>query len=128
MLNHESIKAIKENNTVKNLTVGNNHLPKVSACDVEQLLRNIDTKKSTGIDKIPPKLTKLSAKVLSKPEAIAINSSFNKWISPDNAEIACVSPLDKHTSGNYSMTNFPPVSVLNTFPRNSWKNEERLSD
>ena len=108
--------------------MGNNHLPKVSACDVEQLLRNIDSKKSTGTDKIPPKLTKLSAKVLSKPEAIAINNSFNKGIFPDNAEIACVSLLDKHTSGKYSVTNFPPVSVLNTFSKNLWKNDERLSD
>ena len=35
--NHESIKAIKENNIAKNLTAGKSHLPKVSACDVEQL-------------------------------------------------------------------------------------------
>ena len=93
--NHESIKAIKENNITKNLTAGNSHLPKVSACDVEQLLRNADSK-STGIDKIPPKLIKLSAKVLSKPLAIAINNSFNKGIFPDNAKIVCVSPSDKH--------------------------------
>ena len=53
---HESIKAIKENNIGKNFTAGNSNLPKVSACHVEQLLRNIDSKKSTGIDKIPPKL------------------------------------------------------------------------
>ena len=51
---HESIKAIKENN--KNLTARNSRLPKVSACDVEQLLKNIDSKKSSGIDEIPPKL------------------------------------------------------------------------
>ena len=76
--NHESIKAIKENNITKNLTAGNSHLPKVSACDVEQLLRNIDSKKSTGIDKIPPKLIKLSAKVFSKPLAIAVNNIFNE--------------------------------------------------
>ena len=61
--NHESIRAVKENNIAKNLTAGNSHLPKVSDSDVEQLLRNIDSKKSTGIDKIPPKLIKLSAKV-----------------------------------------------------------------
>ena len=47
--NNESIKAIKENNIAKNLTAGNSHLPKVSACDVEQLLRNIDSRQSTGI-------------------------------------------------------------------------------
>ena len=63
--NHESIKVKKENNIAKNLTERNGHLPKVSACDVEQLLRSIDGKKSTGIDKIPPKLIKLSAKVLN---------------------------------------------------------------
>ena len=42
--NHENIKAIKENNITKNLTAGNSHL-----------LRNINSKKPTGIDKIPPK-------------------------------------------------------------------------
>ena len=57
--NHESIKAIKENNIAKNLTAGNSHHPKVSACDVEQFLRNIDRKKSIGIDKIQTKLIKL---------------------------------------------------------------------
>ena len=89
--------------TPKNLTAGNSHLPKVSACDVEQLLRNIDSKKSTGIDKIPPKLIKLSAK------AISINNSFNNGIFPDNAKIVCVSPLDKHTDDKYSVTNFRPL-------------------
>ena len=101
----------------KNLTTVNSHLPKVSACDVEQLLRNIGRKKSIGIDKIPPKLIKLSAKVLSKPLAIAINNSSNKGIFPDNAKIACVSPLDKHTDDKYSVTNFRPVSTLNTFSK-----------
>ena len=72
--NHESIKAIKENDIEKNLTAGNSHLPKVSARDVEQLLKNTDGKKSTGIDKIPTKLIKLCAKVLSQPLAIAIDN------------------------------------------------------
>ena len=115
--NHESIKAIKENNIAKNLTAGNSHLPKVSACDVEQLLRNIDSKKFTGIDKNSPKLIKISAKVLGKPLAIAINNSFNKEMFPDNAKIVFVSPLDKCTDDKYSVTNFRPVSVLNTFSK-----------
>ena len=113
--NLQSIKAIKENNIAKNLTVGNSHLPQVSACDVEQILRNIDNKKSTGIDKIPPKPIKLSAKVLRKSLSIAI--SFHKGMFPDNAKITCLSPLDKHTNDKYSVTNFRPVSVLNTFSK-----------
>ena len=115
--NHESIKAIKENNITKNLTAGNSHPPQVSACDAEQLLRNIGSKKSTGIDMIPPKLIKLSVKVLSKPLAVEINNSFKKGIFLDNAKIACISPLDKHTDDKYSVTNFRSVSVLNTFSK-----------
>ena len=40
--NHESIKAIKENDIEKSLTTANSHLPKISARDLEQLLRNND--------------------------------------------------------------------------------------
>ena len=36
---------------------------------------------------------------------------------PDNAKIACVSSLDKHTDDKYSVTNFRPVSILNTFSK-----------
>ena len=52
---------MKENNVEKNLTAGSSHLLKVSTYDVEKILRSIDSKKSTGIDKIPPKLIKVSA-------------------------------------------------------------------
>ena len=121
-------KAIKENNIEKNLTAGNSHLPKVSACDVEQLLRNIDSKKSTGIDKIPSKLINLSVKVWNKPLAILINDNFNKGMFPDNAKIECVSPFDNHTYDKYSVINFRPVSVANTFPKNLWKNCRRFLD
>ena len=67
---------MKENNISKNCGAVNSHLPKVSDCDAEQLLRNIDSTKSVGINIIPPKLIKLSAKVLSKPLVLAINNSF----------------------------------------------------
>ena len=38
--------------------------------EVQKRLKNIDTKKATGFDKIPPKLVKLSAEVLSTPLSI----------------------------------------------------------
>ena len=115
--NYESVKTIRENNIEKNLTAGNCHLSKVSARDVEQLLRNIDGKKSAGIDKIPSKVIKLSAKVLNQPVVIATNNSFNKRIFPDNSQAAYVSPLDKHPDDKYSMTNFRSVNILNTFSK-----------
>ena len=89
--NHESNTIIEKYHR-KNLTAGNVHPLKVSVYDVEKRLRNIDGKKFTGMDKVPPKLMKVSARVLPKPLAIAINNSFNEGMFRDNARIACVSP------------------------------------
>ena len=54
--NHEFSKAIKKNNIETFFTAAKSYLPKVSARDVKQLLRYIDSKKSTGLDKITPKI------------------------------------------------------------------------
>ena len=108
---------MRKNNIEKNLAAGSSHLPKVSVYDVEKFLRNIGSKKSRGTDKIPPKLTKLSAKAFSKLLLIAINNSINKGMFPDNVKIARVSSLDKHTDDKYSVTNCRPVSILSTFSK-----------
>ena len=79
--------------------------------------KNVDLKKSTGIDKIPPKLVQLSADILSTPLSNAINNSILKGKFPDDAKVASVSPLDKHTDNKYSVSNFRPVSVLNIFSK-----------
>ena len=42
--------------------------------------------------KIPPKLTKLSTKTLSKPLATTISNSFNTGMFSDNAKIASFIP------------------------------------
>ena len=69
------------------------------------------------MDKIRPKLIKLSAEVLNKALIIVINSSFNKGLFSDNAEITCASYLDKHTDDKHAVTNLRPVNVLNTSSR-----------
>ena len=35
----------------------------------------------------------------------------------DNAKIECVSPLDKHTDGKYSVANVRPVNFINNFSK-----------
>ena len=35
----------------------------------------------------------------------------------DNAKIECVSLLDKHADGKYSVTNVRPVNLINTFSK-----------
>ena len=56
---------------------------------------NENVKKARGTDKIPPKLVKISAEVLSQPLADAVNNSISKGDFPDNSKIASVSPSDK---------------------------------
>ena len=50
----------------------------VTISEIYKLLKNIDDKKATGTDKIPPKLVKISAEVLSQPLVDARNNSISK--------------------------------------------------
>ena len=43
--------------------------------------------------------------------------SFKHNIFPDNAKVACVTLLDKKTKNKHSISNFRPVSILNTFSK-----------
>ena len=82
---------------------------------ITTLLKNIDIKKVTGVDRIPPKLVKLSAKVLSEPLTKTVNDSLTMDIFLDAAKIAAVSPVDKGTDNKNSISNFRLVSVLSVF-------------
>ena len=57
----------------------------------------------------------MAAEPLSTPLSIAINNSFKYNIFPNNAKVACVKPLDKKTEDKHCISNFRPVSILNTF-------------
>ena len=83
----------------------------------KNILKNLDTKKATGVDKIPPKLAKLSADTLATPLSLAINSSINNDLFPNAPKIAFVSPTDKKTDNKNKISNYRPVSVLNTFSK-----------
>ena len=60
--------------------------------EAQNCLKNIDTKKAIGFDKIPAKLVKLSAEVLSTSLSIAINNSLKYGVFPDDAKITSVIP------------------------------------
>ena len=113
---HPSILKIREN--FDNLqTVEQFPFNSGTTSEIYKLLKTIDDKKATGTDKIPPKLVKISAEVLSQPLANAINNSISKGVFPDNAKIASVSPIDKQSDDKNKVSNFRPVSVLNTFSK-----------
>ena len=89
----------------------------MSSDEVRKLLQQLNPRKAIGDDKIPPALIKIAAEPLSTPLSIAISNSFKHNIFPDNAKVACVKPLDKKTENKHSISNFRPVSILNTFSK-----------
>ena len=93
------------------------HFKEISHTDVYKLFKGLDTKTSTGEDKIPPKLVKLAAESLIAPLTNAINSSIRSSIFPDEAKRAAVTPLDKGGKDKTTMGNYRPVSVLNVFSK-----------
>ena len=62
---------------------------------VALLLKSLDIKKVSGLDKIPPKLVKAASDILSVPLSQAINNSLMNGIYPDAAKVAVVSATDK---------------------------------
>ena len=48
---------------------------------------------------------------------VAINKSIEENIFPDSAKIASVIPLDKSKLNKNEISNYRPVSVLNTFSK-----------
>ena len=57
----------------------------VENIEVAQLLKSLDGRKSTGEDKIPPKLVSLAVNELTNTLTSAINSTIRKSCFPNNA-------------------------------------------
>ena len=89
----------------------------MTSSEIHKLFKNIDDKKATGTDKIPPKLFKISVEVLSQPLADAIYNSISKGVFLDNAKIASVYPIGKQCDDKNKVSNFRPISILNTFSK-----------
>ena len=100
--NHPSILKVREK-FENSQTVEQCEFNSVTTSEIYKLLKNIDDKKATGTDTIPPKRVKISAEVLSQPLADAINNSISKGVFPDNAKIASVSPIDKQSDDKKSL-------------------------
>ena len=66
------------------------------------------------IDTILPKLIKTAFSFLAPIITTAINSSIENSVFPKNAKVA---PLDKEKPEKNDISNFRPVSLLNTFSK-----------
>ena len=54
----------------------------ISVQDDKKILKELSTKKSTGVDMMPPKLVKLAANYLAEPLSQSINTSIKKGCFP----------------------------------------------
>ena len=76
-------------------------------------LVNLNVKKATGLDNIPPKLLKKGANILSKPLHICrlINQSIKKSSFPNNLKMGEITSLFKK-GNSLEAKNYRPISVL----------------
>ena len=89
----------------------------VNEIEIKKLIQGLNPKKATGIDTIPPKLIKVAENFLTPLLTKSINSSIEHNIFPDLAKTALVVPLDKGKPNKNDISNFRPVSILNTFSK-----------
>ena len=91
-------------------------LPKATVKDINKLIKQIDIKKATGPDTIPPKLVKMSANIIDKHLCNLINKNIETSTFPDGAKIASARPIYKKKSRHF-IENYRPVSILNAFSK-----------
>jgi len=78
---------------------------------VEKIILNMDAKKSTGYDSIPPRLLKPVAKHISVHVSAIFNTCIDSQTFPENAKLAEVVPLFKKDD-SLIIKNYRPVSIL----------------
>ena len=72
---------------------------------------DLNTKKSSGHDSIPPKIIKGSAAILSTPLKELFNISIKECLFPSDLKYADVAPLFKNDD-NTNKENYRPMSIL----------------
>ena len=71
---HPSVRHVKKN--LKSLQNSTCSLLTISKQEVKKILKELSTKNSTGVDKIPSKLVKLEANYLARPLSQSVNNSI----------------------------------------------------
>jgi intein/homing endonuclease len=103
------------NHMSDNLNILEFTLHPVNESQIFRLLNNLSISKSTGCDKIPAKILKYSASVISPYLTNLFNSSIGMGIFPSEWKIARVVPLHKKGSrsvlDNYFINYLPPRYV-----------------
>ena len=89
--NHPSIKAIKDTFPVKKEF----KIDEAKVEEVNKILRNINCRKATWPDRIPPKIVKMSANITDFHLTNIINSDLERNAFSDSAKVASIRPIFK---------------------------------
>ena len=109
--NHPSIETINKICTKKE----NFDIPTATTEEINKIIKELDPKKATGLDKIPPKIVKMSANVIDSHSA-NINNDITKNVFSEKAKVASVRPIFKKNERE-KIKNYRPVSILNCFSK-----------
>ena len=112
--NHPSIRSIKSTMNGQMFS-----MPPADEDGVYNILRNLNSKKASGSDKISPKLAKHAASILSRPLSNIINATIEKQTFPNGAKLTSVKPIYKcpKDGSRLEATNYRPVSVISIFSK-----------
>ena len=89
--NHPSIKAIQDTFPVKKQF----KIEEAKFEQVNKILRNMNSRKATGLDKIPPKIVKMSANIVDSHLTNIINSDLERNAFSGSAKVASIRPIFK---------------------------------
>ena len=83
---------------------------------INKIIRSLDAKKATGLDKIPVKVIKMSAYIIDKYLTNIINNDLLRNSFSNSAKVASVRPIFKKGERT-EIRNYRPVSILNCFSK-----------
>ena len=87
------------------------NIPSISKEFLLKEINALDTKKSTGLDGIGPKVLKMSINVIYRPLLKIFNLSINKGVVPSLFKTAKVTPIHKK-GPTHDINNYRPISIL----------------
>ena len=91
-------------------------IPTAKIEDINKIIKNINTKKATGPEKIPPKMVKLSANIIDSHLMNIINNDLSNNSFSNEAKVATVRSICKKKSCD-KIENYKPVSISSGFSK-----------
>lgn len=104
-------------NNIRHTSVPTLGVIETSEREVLRILNSLDANKSTGPDKIPVKILKLSALIIAEPLSKLFNKSLSTGIYPSIFKQANVKPIFKNNGSPSDYTCYRPISLLSSLSK-----------